>query len=42
MLQAVDKQLSAEEQQQCSGAQEDGSLTLEEARAALASLPRGS
>ena len=41
MLQAVDKQLSADEQQQCRGEQEDGSLTLKEAQAALASLPRG-
>ena len=28
-------------QQQCRGEQEDGSLTLKEAQAALASLPRG-
>jgi exonuclease III len=41
MLQAVDQQLSADEQQQCRGQQEDGSLTLGEAQAALASLPRG-
>ena len=41
MLAAVDKQLSEEEQQQCRGEQEDGSITADEAQAALRSLPRG-
>jgi exonuclease III len=41
MLAAVDMFLSAEEQQQCEGEQEDGTLTEREAHAALARLPRG-
>jgi exonuclease III len=41
MLQSLDMQLSEQEQQQCHGPTEDGSITLEEAAAALASLPRG-
>jgi hypothetical protein len=41
LLAAVDKQLDEEQQQQCIGEEEDGSLTLQEAKAALDSLPRG-
>ena len=41
LLQGVDKRLSAVEQRQCVGESTDGSVTLEEAEAALASLPRG-
>jgi hypothetical protein len=41
LLAAVDKQLSEEEQAQCQGEQGDGTISLEEAHAALRSLPRG-
>ena len=41
MLAAVDKFLSEEEQQQCEGEEEDGTLTLREVHAVLARLPRG-
>jgi exonuclease III len=41
MLAAIDRRLDEQQQQQCSGEGEDGTLTLREAQAALASLPRG-
>ena len=41
LLAAVDKQLSPAEQQQCEGPAGDGTITLDETAAALASLPRG-
>ena len=41
LLAAIDKQLSLEEQQQCLGDSQDGSITTQEAEAALHSLPRG-
>lgn len=41
MLQAVDKQLTAEQQQQCQGPTPDGTITLEEATEVLSSLQRG-
>ena len=41
MLEAVDKRLDEQQQQQCRGEEEDGMLTLREAEAALTSLPRG-
>jgi hypothetical protein len=41
MLAALDQRLDEEQQQQCTGEEDDGTLTLEEARAALGSLPRG-
>jgi hypothetical protein len=41
LLQDVDKLLSPAEQQQCMGSTADGTFTVEEAAAALASLPRG-
>ena len=41
LLAAVDKQLTQDECQQCLGAQPDGRMELEEALAALQSLPRG-
>lgn len=41
MLAAVDKQLSAAEQQRCEGTAGDGSITLGEASAVLSNLPRG-
>jgi len=41
LLAAVDKRLSPAEQQQCEGPEGDGTISLDEASAALASLPRG-
>lgn len=41
LLQCIDKQLSAAEQRTSRGPLADGSITVEEAAAALASLPRG-
>jgi len=41
LLAAIDKRLSPTEQQHCEGPQGDGTITLDEAAAALASLPRG-
>ena len=41
MLAAVDKRLSPAEQQECEGPEGDGTISLDEASAALASLPRG-
>jgi hypothetical protein len=41
MLAAIDKQLDEQQQQQCMGDEDDGTLTSREAQAALASLPRG-
>ena len=41
LLAAIDKKLDDEQQQQCSGEGEAGTLTGREAQAALASLPRG-
>jgi hypothetical protein len=41
MLAALDKRLSQPEQRQCEGPAGDGTITIEEAAAALRSLPRG-
>ena len=41
LLQSIDKRLSAEEQEECLGQAGDGFITVDEAAAALASLPRG-
>ena len=41
MLAAVDRVLGQEQQQRCEGEQEDGTLAVGEAHAALARLPRG-
>ena len=41
LLTGVDKQLTPEQQQQCLGPNGDGTITLDEAKAALDSLPRG-
>jgi hypothetical protein len=41
LLADLDKQLTPEQQQQCAGPNGDGTITLEEAKAALDSLPRG-
>ena len=41
LLAAVDKRLSAADQQQCEGPAGDGTITLDEAKEALDSLPRG-
>lgn len=41
LLQAVHKQLTPEEHQQCHGPMPDGSITLEEVTAVLGSLQRG-
>jgi exonuclease III len=41
LLAGIDKRLTPEQQQQCLGPNGDGTITLEEAKAALDSLPRG-
>ena len=41
MLQSIDKQLSAEQQKACVGGNTAGLITVQEAAAALASLPKG-
>ena len=41
LLSSIDKVLDEEDQQQCRGEAEDGSISMQEARAALNSLPRG-
>lgn len=41
MLAAVDSQLTEDDRRRCAGAQPDGSVSVAEAAAALASLPRG-
>jgi hypothetical protein len=41
LLAGIDKWLTPEQQQQCLGPNGDGTITLEEAKAALDSLPRG-
>ncbi len=41
LLAGIDKQLTPEQQQQCLGPNGDGTITLEEAKAALDSMPRG-
>jgi hypothetical protein len=40
LLAGIDKKLTPEQQQQCLGPNGDGTITLDEAKAALDSLPR--